>query len=484
MSRRVLVVGGGITGLTVAHTLAASATPGTIEIEVREADDRLGGKLHTSPFAGLPAVDEGADAFLARVPHATALCAEVGLAGELTSPTDATAAVWFDGLHPIPEGLLLGVPADLLRLSTTSLLSIRGKLRAAAEPLLPGRDPADSIGALVRGRFGDEVHERLVDALIGSIYAADTDRFSLAMVPQLATLAGRGRSLLLSARRQRADVASTERSGLPGPPWRDGGARRGRGGRRRAAGRDDPHPLSRQHARRRRAALAGRRRSVRRRRAGDTRRADRSAGRPSAPDTARLLAQMDHAGVVLVTLAVANWPARLRGRSGYLVPKPVQRTVTAASFGSQKWAHWQGGDGEVLRVSLGSRRPAGRPPGRSRGPRPRGRRGRRPPRHRPPADGHPGLPLAGCLPPVPPPPPALAGGRRRLAARRACSSPGPATAGSGCRRASPRPGPPPLVPPPMWASPRRQAVSARRGRPGGTCAPRRTRGFRRWQTWS
>ena len=62
---------------------------------------------------------------------------------------------------------------------------------------------------------------------------------------------------------------------------------------------------------------------------------------------------MDHAGVVLVTLAVGDWPERLRGRSGYLVPKPVQRTVTAVSFGSQKWTHWRGNDGEVLRVSLG-----------------------------------------------------------------------------------------------------------------------------------
>jgi protoporphyrinogen/coproporphyrinogen III oxidase len=73
----------------------------------------------------------------------------------------------------------------------------------------------------------------------------------------------------------------------------------------------------------------------------------------AAPEASRLLATMDHAGVVLVTLAVPAWPERLQGRSGYLVPKPVQGRVTAASFGSQKWAHWRGGDGEVLRVSLG-----------------------------------------------------------------------------------------------------------------------------------
>ena len=129
---RVLVVGGGITGLTVAYELAA-LLPGA-SVELREADDRLGGKLRTSPFAGLPAVDEGADAFLARVPHATALARAVGLGDELTSPTAATASVWHDGLHPIPEGLLLGVPADMVRLARSDLLTWRGKARAALEP--------------------------------------------------------------------------------------------------------------------------------------------------------------------------------------------------------------------------------------------------------------------------------------------------------------------------------------------------------------
>ncbi len=200
-----LVVGGGITGLTAAYELAGLLPDASIEL--READERLGGKLHTSPFAGLPAVDEGADAFLARVPHATALAGAVGLGAELTSPTGATASVWYDGLHPIPEGLLLGVPADMLRLARSDLITWRGKARAALEPLRPRTNAHDSIGALVRARFGDEIQERLVDALVGSIYAADTDRFSLAMVPQLAALAG-------------AAAACSSAPGPCGPPRR------------------------------------------------------------------------------------------------------------------------------------------------------------------------------------------------------------------------------------------------------------------------
>ncbi len=119
------------------------------------------------------------------MPHATALAREVGLGDELTSPTGATAAVWYDGLHPIPDGLLLGVPADLAApVARAGLLSWRGKAARRARAAAPApRSPTTRSAPSSAARFGDEVHERLVDALVGSIYAADTDRFSLAMVP-------------------------------------------------------------------------------------------------------------------------------------------------------------------------------------------------------------------------------------------------------------------------------------------------------------
>ena len=347
---RIVVVGGGISGLTAGLAIADAAPQA--EVEVLEADDRLGGKLKTTPFAGRAAVDEGADAFLRRVPHGLALAQRIGLAGDLTSPTGASAAVWHDGLHPIPDGLLLGVPADIVRLAASSLLSWRGKARAALEPLIPRTRAEDSIGTLIRARFGDEVHERLVDALVGSIYAADTDRFSLAMVPQLATLAGKGRSLLLSARAMRAGTGST-----PGPVFAAP-----TGGMGALADAVAAAARSRGVAVREGTPVTSIRRDGTAWRVDD-RSADvvvlatpAAATAPlvtaAAPDLAAALASMHHAGVVIVTLAVGDWPERLRGRSGYLVPKPVQRTVTAVSFGSQKWAHWAG-DGEVLRVSLG-----------------------------------------------------------------------------------------------------------------------------------
>ncbi len=348
--RRALVVGGGIAGLAAAFEL----TGGPFDhVELREASDRLGGKIATSPFAGLDHVDEAADAFLRRVPPAMQLAAEVGV-DDLTAPTDATALVWNEGLHPIPGGVVLGLPAAIRPFATSPLLSWRGKLRAAAEPLLPARPHGDSLGTLVRQRFGDEVHERLVDALVGSIYAADTDHWSLATVPQLAQVAAQHRSLLVGARRSRrrapaaggpifaapaTGMATLVAATADGVIARGGLISTGRpverlehdGSGWRADGeRFDEIVLASP------AAAAG------------------ALVRPVAPDAADALDAVETADVIMVRLHVADLPDRLSGHSGYLVPKPEQRLVTAASFASQKWAAWQPpAGGQVLRVSLG-----------------------------------------------------------------------------------------------------------------------------------
>jgi oxygen-dependent protoporphyrinogen oxidase len=358
---RVAVVGGGISGLAAAHALV-DELPGA-EVVLFDAAERVGGRIATSPFAGVDHVDEGADAFLARVPEAVALAHGVGL-DNLVSPEAVGAAVWHDGLHPIPDGLLLGVPGRLGPLARTGLLSWRGKARAALEPLLP-RTPTDddSIGAFVRARFGDEVHDRLVDSLVGSIYAADTDHFSLAEVPQLAALARDNRSMLLAARRQRSaqgtataasgPIFAAPRGGMSALTEATAAAFTARGGRivtGDAVGSIEPaeHGLRISTAATDEVVAA----AVVATPAGVAGRMIQSA----APPAAALLARAETADVIMVTLHVAaeQWPHRLRGLSGYLVPKPVQRRVTAASFGSQKWAHWRPpSGGEILRVSLG-----------------------------------------------------------------------------------------------------------------------------------
>jgi oxygen-dependent protoporphyrinogen oxidase len=356
--RRVLVVGGGISGLAAAAHLVDAPD---VEVELWEAGERLGGKIATSPFGGLDHVDEGADAYLRRVPHAVAFARKVGLGpGDLTSPTEATAMVWYDGMHAIPGGIVLGVPASVRPFITTSLLSWKGKLRAAAEPFLPRTDPDDSIGALIRARFGFEVHDRLVDSLVGSIYATDTDHASLATVPQLAELAERDRSLLLGGRaaRRRAAAAPTAGGPIFDAPSRGMAALvaaaadyvTGHSGRIRT---DRPAE------------------SIER--AGSRFIADdeqfdavviatparHAAGLLTevAPQAAGELGAFETADVTLVRLRLPARaiPADIVSRhSGYLVPKSRQRFVTAVSFGSQKWAHWRLPDGsQILRVSLG-----------------------------------------------------------------------------------------------------------------------------------
>lgn len=359
--RHVVVVGGGITGLATAHALLTG--PDAPRVTVLEADNRVGGKIRTSPFAGLPAVDEAADAYLTRVPSAVELARAVGLGEHVTHPATGAAAVWHDGLHPIPEGLVLGVPTGLAALARSDLLSWRGKARAAVEPLLARTDPGDSIGAWIRARFGDEVHERLVDPLVGSIYAADTDRFSLAAMPQLAALSG-GRSLLLTARRARRSTPATGGPVFEAP-------RAGMGALVEALA-DTVQSLG--GVVRTSATVAALERARQGYRIGVTPGDDQmsevsadavvltSPARPTAgllaelsPDVAGVLGRMEHAGVVMVALAVPHdsWPGGL-GYSGYLVPKPDQGAVTAVSFASNKWAHWRPEDGAmVLRVSLG-----------------------------------------------------------------------------------------------------------------------------------
>ncbi len=347
-ARHIAVIGGGITGLAAAH----AAIEAGARVTVFEACARLGGVVLTTPFAGHPAIDEGADAFLARVPWASELARKVSLGDSLTSPAVGKAAVWWNGLHDIPEGLLLGVPTEFAGMARCRLLTRRGKLRAATEVARRRTDlTPDSIGRYVRARFGDEVHERLVDPLVGSIYAADTDDFSLVAVPQLAEMAVRSRSVLL-ARRPRVPASGpvfyTPTAGVGALVDAVGAAVAIRGGELRCNSAVSELAIDAQRWRVNDEEFDGVVLACPARDAATLLQAHASS-------VASTLAAIPAADVALLTLAVAadGWPDRLRGLSGYLVPKPQQRLVTAVSFGSQKWAHWSIAGQVVLRVSMG-----------------------------------------------------------------------------------------------------------------------------------
>ncbi|MCW2715197.1 MAG: protoporphyrinogen oxidase [Frankiales bacterium] len=351
---RIAIVGGGIAGLSAA--LEARALRPSAEIIVLEASARLGGKVAVSDVGGL-AVDEGADSMLTRVPDGLALVRAAGLEGELVSPAAAQACLWSRGeLRPLPAGTLLGLPTDLAALARSGLLSRSGLARVPMDLVLRGRPVEDdiSVGELVTRRFGREVVDRLVDPLLGGVYAGRADRLSLrATLPQLVPHAARHRSLLKAASQARAATPPTD-----GPLFASLPRGLGRLPERLAqvAGAD--------------VRLGTTVRGLTRTTSGWSLTTGSAAAParleadvvviavPAAP-AARLLgsvidttelAALDYASVAIVTL-VLDGPTPGRG-SGYLVPAVEGRATKAVTFSSRKWAHLAGSR-SVVRASVG-----------------------------------------------------------------------------------------------------------------------------------
>jgi len=198
--KRIAVVGGGISGLTAAYRLRTLLGE-DVRIIIVESTDRLGGKLRTVELAGQP-YDVGAEAFLARRPEATSLVREVGLGEKLTHPTKARAKIHAGGsVLGLPPGTVMGVPASAD--AVAGVLSEAGARAVAAESSLPPLVlPTEDVplGALLRGRFGDELVDRLVDPLLGGVYAGGADGLGLrATMPGLATALAPGTETLTSA---------------------------------------------------------------------------------------------------------------------------------------------------------------------------------------------------------------------------------------------------------------------------------------------
>ena len=200
---RLVVVGGGITGLAAAHRAVEIAREhGTaLDLTLVEARDRLGGTIETERSSGF-LVETGPDSFLSEKPWALALCRRIGLEHRLVGTDQRLRRffVWFGGrLHPVPDGFQLLAPTRLMPFATSSLFSWRGKLRMALDVILPrGGGEDESLGAFVRRRLGREALERIAQPLVAGIYTADPDELSLvATMPRFIELERRERSLIL-----------------------------------------------------------------------------------------------------------------------------------------------------------------------------------------------------------------------------------------------------------------------------------------------
>ncbi|MEV4810296.1 protoporphyrinogen oxidase [Micromonospora avicenniae] len=358
---RVAVVGGGIAGLAAAVRLRDGAPEGT-EITVYEQSGTLGGKLRTGELAGQP-VEFGAESFLMRDPAggesaAVALVRRLGLAERIVHPTVGQAALVVDGgLRPVPGGTLVGVPGDLAKVAAVARPEAAAD-RDEGRPLLgPGEDV--SVGSLVRARYGDEVVDRLVDPMLGGVYAGRADDLSLVTtMPALARAAQVEHTLVGAVR---AAQAAAPRA--PGAPV-FGSLVGGLGTLVAAAARESGATI-RQDAtvRELHPTPSGWRLTV-----GPTRDPEHVEvdavvlavpARPAArllagpaPELAGVVGQLDYASVALVTLALPQ--PRLPELSGLLVPGTEGLLIKASTFFTTKWGHLRRPDGLALvRASVG-----------------------------------------------------------------------------------------------------------------------------------
>jgi protoporphyrinogen/coproporphyrinogen III oxidase len=380
----VVIVGGGISGLAAAFSLRDKA----VRVTVLEGSPRLGGKLSVSQFGGL-AVDEGAEALLVTRPEGTALIAEAGLDDQRTVPGPTSSAIWTLGaLRPLPRRQFMGVPSDLTELAKSGVLSREGVARAGQDLELPPttRDGDVAVAEYVGARQGAEVVDRLVDPLLGGVYAGRSAELSFdATLPALA-----------AASRQHRSLAEAARSLLPPPlPPSDGPARAPAPGTRtggavfttlagglgilpaylaKASGAEvRTSAMVRALAR----AASGWRLTVGSAATPELLDADavilalpaRPAGRlladvPGLSAAITALGEISYASMAIVTLAYprsafsAPGLAAL-GWSGYLVPAVDRRAVKAVTFSTVKWPHLAGatpagaGPLEIVRCSVG-----------------------------------------------------------------------------------------------------------------------------------
>jgi oxygen-dependent protoporphyrinogen oxidase len=421
----IAVIGAGIAGLAAAWELVTSFDPalgagggprrGRPRVLILEADDRVGGKLASTEFAGRT-VDLAADAFLARRPEATELCEQLGIRDQLVPVGASGASILARGrLRPMPTALALGVPTRWWPLARSGLLNPAESLRVMRDLVMPHLAPEAMIGdqtvaGIVGPRLGRRVVERLVDPLIGGINAGGVDELSAAATfPALIAASHQSGSLMRalgrlpqpdaegpvfwSLRQSTASLADrlADRLGDPSSPWKVS--------IHTGVSVDAMTQLSLSPSARRRwwltvsgtgakAVTGDADRSSLPRRSGSS----AVAGSPGAPGTAALLDEglvvdgiilalpapraavllaphspvaagvlstIEYASVAVVTLAVPSGAigAPLEG-TGFLVPRtsPIDgrpALITGCTYLSRKWPHLATGGTELIRVSVG-----------------------------------------------------------------------------------------------------------------------------------
>ena len=211
-----MIIGGGITGLATAYYLQKQVREKQLPLEVKlvEASPRLGGKMQTYVKDGY-VIERGPDSLIERKQSAARLAKEVGMADKLVNNATGKSYILVKNrLHSMPGGSIMGIPTEIGPFVTTGLFSLSGKMRAAADFILPRSTPVSdqSLGQFFRRRLGDEVVENLIEPLLSGIYAGDIDNMSLmSTFPQFYEAEQKYRSLVIGMKKMAPPIRKPQK---------------------------------------------------------------------------------------------------------------------------------------------------------------------------------------------------------------------------------------------------------------------------------
>src|SRR6185369_10023294 len=202
-----VIIGGGISGLAAAHRVLELNK--SAHVTILEASDRLGGTIQTDHRDGF-LIERGPDSFISEKPHGVSLAKRLGLESQLiqTNEEYRRSFIVRDGrLRAVPEGFQLMAPSRMWPFITSDIFSIPGKVRMAADLLLPRKSrngsTDESLASFVRRRLGEEALTRMAQPMVGGIYTADPETLSLrATLPRFLDMEQKHRSLILAMARQ------------------------------------------------------------------------------------------------------------------------------------------------------------------------------------------------------------------------------------------------------------------------------------------
>jgi protoporphyrinogen/coproporphyrinogen III oxidase len=205
MNSRVVIIGGGISGLAAAHRLSEQQ----VQVTILEASNRLGGTIQTEYRGGF-LLERGPDSFISEKPQAVELAKRLGLESRLVQTNEQFRRSFIvrDGrLRAVPEGFQLLAPSRLWPFITSDIFSVAGKARMAVDLLLPRKSANgvndESLASFVRRRLGVEALDRMAQPMVGGIYTADPETLSLrATLPRFLEMEREHRSLILAMLRQ------------------------------------------------------------------------------------------------------------------------------------------------------------------------------------------------------------------------------------------------------------------------------------------